>query len=909
MAGRRARLGRRYHNAAPGRRARETAVHQPDDLVTRGVSADAVRAQVTRMLRSSVFANAPALSRLLQHLVECTLQGTAQHLKEYSLGVEVFDRGESFDPRTDTIVRVQARRLRSKLNDYYRTLGQFDPVRIEVPVGRYAVVCSACPTAPAVPYAPGVGSRSHEGRLRPFAKPIRSIRQTFPAPRTTLIGRQRELDAVTRLLREDAVRLVTVTGAGGSGKTRLALQAAEDVAHTFAGGVVMLPLAALPDATAVATALAQLVGFRHRGSRPLRDALRDFVRRCLTTPTLLLLDNFEHVIGAAPVVVDVLDASPHVKVLVTSRAVLHVYGEHEYTLPPLDLPETTHEVDVLARNPAIQLFVQRASSVAPSFVLTNTNASTVAAICRRLDGLPLAIELAAARIKLFSPAAMLPRLTHSLDFLTAGPSDVPARQRTLRQTIDWSYGLLTEPEQRLFRRLAVLVGGSTLEGAEAVCNPRRDLELDVEIGMASLADKSLVHRVEPIGSEARFNMLETLREYALERLAASGDEVSTRRAHAAYCIVLAEEGGVQQSVGEREAWLRRCDLELDNFRAALEWLIARGDAAWALRLGLALFAFWERRELLEEARQRLQAIVALRSNATADAAWARAVAYLGAMCDTQGDCDSAGPLHETALAEFRALGEKRGEASQLTALAAHCRFKGNYAAARSYCERALELCREIGNQLKIAAALSNLAGALGADGDYARARALLEEARSIFESVGDEVGVMWSYNHLGDVARHSGELAEASRLYEASLDGFARLGDAWGVARASADLANMRSELGDDGAARALFRQALTMFAIIDHKRGVASVLEDVALVAQRQQQFARALTLAGAAAALRFAFGAAPRAAERARLERSLAPAWQSQVRDDAQARWERGQRMSLDEAISFAAGDAAVT
>jgi predicted ATPase len=237
---------------------------------------------------------------------------------------------------------------------------------------------------------------------------------------------------------------------------------------------------------------------------------------------------------------------------------------------------------------------------------------------------------------------MLPRLAHSLDFLTGGPSDVPARQQRLRNTIDWSYALLTKPEQRLFRRLAVFVGGCTLEGAEAVCNPHRDLELDVVDGMASLVDKSLVHQVESIGADARFNMLATLREYALEELAASGDDVPTKRALAAYCIVLTAEGNLLQTGTEREAWLARCDVELDNFRVTLDWLVASGNAAWALRLGLALFGFWERRELLEEGRQRLQAIVNLRGDATRTAAWARAVAYLAALSDTLGDYDSGG---------------------------------------------------------------------------------------------------------------------------------------------------------------------------------------------------------------------------------------------------------------------------
>jgi predicted ATPase len=880
-------------------------VHLPDDLVTRGLSADAVRSQLVRILRSSTFSNAPTLSRLLQHLVECTLQGTAaHHLKEYSLGVEVFDRGDSFDPRTDTIVRVQARRLRFKLNDYYHAQGQFDPVVIEVPTGRYAAVFSARPTEHAAQYEPVVLRTLHEAHLRMVGECIESGRHTLPAARTALIGRQREIAALTRLLRDRAVRLVTLTGAGGSGKTRLALQAAEKVADAFPGGVLMLPLAPLADGGAAATALAQMVGLRHTGGKPVREALRAYVRHGITTPTLLVLDNFEHVIEAAPVVGDLLEASTRVKVLVTSRSVLHLYGEREYPVPPLAVPDPSCNVRELKRNPAIRLFIQRAESANPAFKLTDANASTIAMICRRLDGLPLAIELAAARIKVFPPDAMLPRLANSLEFLSGGPSDVPARHQRLRNTIDWSYTLLTKPEQRLFRRLAVFVGGCTLEGAEAVCNPHRDLELDVVDGMASLVDKSLVHQVEPVGTEARFNMLATVREYALEGLAASGDDVPTKRALAAYCMVLAAEGNLLQTVTEREAWLARCDVELDNFRVTLDWLVASGHAAWALRLGLALFGFWERRELLEEGRQRLQAIVNLRGDATPTSAWARAVAYTAALCDTLGDYDSGRALHQQALDVFRALGDKRGEAAQMNGLAAHHRFKGSHSAARSYSERALELCRELGNQPEIAAALSNLAGVISHEADHARARALLDEARSIFQSIGDESGLVWSINHLGDVARQSADPAEARRLYTDALDGFARLGDPWGVARSSADLANVSGEMGDYAVAHELFRQALTVFAAIDHKRGIARVLEDVALVAQRQQQWDRTLTLVGAAAAIRLAFGAAPRAAEQARLDHSVAPAWQSRAHGDARASWDAGQRMSVNEAIRYAVG-----
>jgi predicted ATPase len=854
------------------------------------------------MLRSPLFSSAPALSRLLRHLVETALTGDASaELKEYSLGVEVFDRGESFDPRTDTIVRVQARRLRSKLQDYYRTVGQYDPVLIELPIGRYVPVFSRLASVQAKSDV-DVSASQPGGRLRAVPKGAEIARQGLPAPRTPLIGRQRDIETVTALLRDESVRLVTLTGPGGSGKTRLALYAADRVAEGFGGRVLLQAVASLSDGGAIAAALAQLLGLRHAAGRPIREALRAHASHAIGAPTLLLLDNFEHVIDASSLIVDLIEASPYVKVLVTSRARLHVYGEHEHAVLPLELPDASHTAEVLERNPAVQLFLQRAQAIDRTFGLGATNAATVAAICRRLDGLPLAIELAAARIKLFPPDAMLPRLDRSLDFLTTGPRDAPARQRTLRDAIDWSHALLTEPEQRLFRRLAVFVGGFTLEAAEAVCNAYRDLDADVIEGVGSLLDKNLLHQVDDFASERRFGMLETLREYALQRLIVSGDESRMRRALAAYAIVLAEEGQGPRTAAERDAWLRRCDVESSNIRASVDWLIAQKETRLALRLALGLFPYWERRELLEESRSRLEAILKLRADQAPAPEWARLLEYLGAICDSQGETARAWALHQQALDEFTACGDKRGEAAQLNSLAANRRFNGDDASAQVYWQRALAVCREIGDAAQIAAALSNLALSVAANGDPAQARVLLEEARSIFEATGDELGVLWNLDHLGDVARLRGDAEEAERLYQLSLDGFTRAGDAWGAARCSADLAEVRSDRGGHDAARELLKQALVTFASLGHRRGVARILEGCALVAARQRQFEQALTLAGAAAAVRLALGAAPRAAEQARLEDSLALAWRSCPAADAQAAWTRGREMSLDDAMRFA-------
>jgi predicted ATPase len=416
-------------------------------------------------------------------------------------------------------------------------------------------------------------------------------RTNLPVQRSPLLGRKQELATATGLLQRDDVGLLTLTGPGGIGKTRLGLCVAANLLEHFADGVFVVSLAPITDPALVTSAIAQALGVRETGGRPLVESLKDDLR---DKRLLLVLDNFEQVVAAAPLVAELLSTCPQIKVLVTSRTPLHVHEEQELAVPPLALPDPRHPPAAkrLSEYAAVELFVQRAQDARPDFMVTNDNASAVAEICRRLDGLPLAIELAAARVRVLPPAALLARLERRLPLLTGGAQDLPARQRTMRGAIAWSYDLLDEREKTLFRRLSVFVGGCTLEAAEAVCNAAGDLALDVLDGVASLVDKSLLH-LHAGDAEPRFGMLDTIREYALERLAESGEEDAVRQQHATYYWGLIEEAESYVSSAARQVWLDRLEAEHDNLRAALGWSeTGTSDTETGRRLVGALSWFW-----------------------------------------------------------------------------------------------------------------------------------------------------------------------------------------------------------------------------------------------------------------------------------------------------------------------------
>jgi predicted ATPase len=731
--------------------------------------------------------------------------------------------------------------------------------------------------------------------------PVENRQINIPTQRTGFVGREKEIAVAKELLLSQNIRLLTVTGPGGIGKTRLGVQVALGLVDNFPGGTHFVPLSSISDPNLVPSAIIQTLAIREAGGQSPLEILKKHLQETSRAPVLLLLDNFEHLIAAAPILAEILAMGPHLKILVTSRAALHIYGEHEFPVPPLAFPDSRSapSLEVASQCPAVALFVQRAIAVKPDFALNRENASAVTDICAQLDGLPLAIELAAARIKVLSLSSIRTRLASRMQLLTGGARDLPQRQQTLRSAIDWSYDLLTPAEQKLFRRLSVFVRGCTLEGVEAVCDTKSDLDLDLLDGMASMVDKSLMQQLEQPNGESRFLMLETIREYAREKLQVSGEELSTKRAHAAYFLVLAEEVGTNQSAAQGSEWLERFTLDHDNFRAALDWLAETKDADWGLRLGAALFRFWETREYLAEGRDSLGKLLRIPAAAPRTKLRARAVFSAGVLAIEQGDYTSGNALVSESLSIARELHDNQGAAVGLNALAVLVRDQGDLALAHSMFEEGLILWRELGDQKAVARSLSNLASVVKLQGDYPRARSLYAECLAIFRDLGDRTGVGWSLNSQGDVAREQGDFAAAQTLYEKSLAIFQELNDRWGIAGSLADLGNIAREQRDCTTAHSFYRESLKIFQELKHKRGIARLLEGFACSAAAQSQAERSLRLAGAAAALRENIGAPLTPTEQAKLEAILDPARQALINTAGTTAWLDGWSMPLEKAI----------
>jgi predicted ATPase len=732
----------------------------------------------------------------------------------------------------------------------------------------------------------------------------------LPAPLTRLIGRQRETEEIERLLEDPQRRLLTLTGPGGTGKTRLALRVAEVLSPRFGGGIFFVPLASLTEAALVPSTIARTIGAVVSPGQP---ALAAAIEELRGAPTLLVLDNFEQVIDAGPGVGDLLAGCPDLTVVVTSREVLRIYGEHVFPVSSLALPDPGRlpEPGELLQFPAVALFVERAQAMNPAFALGADNASVVAALCAGLDGLPLAIELAAAQTRTQSPQAMLARLEHRLGLLTGGPRDLPGRQQTLRRTLDWSHALLGITLEAVFRRLAVFAGGFTLEAARAVVDPYGKLDLPVEEGIAALVDKSLLQPRQPSpDGEPRFLMLETLREYAWEKLSASTESERTHQAHAAYFLVLAEEGALALDSVQEPAVLRRFETEHDNLRAALEWLTRQGRAEWGLRMALALFRFWDRGEHLAEGRRRLKALLALDETKALPAQRARAMFAAGVLASEQGDSAAGVEMHTGCLEAYRDLGDRWGMVVALVALGNQYVNQGEHARARSVLEESLPLWEELGDQNGLVRSLANLAFVARAQGSLPEARELYQRAATMFERLDDLLGRASAINHEGDVAREQGDLDGAVSLYRAALATFRALDHGWGMAGSQADLGDIARQRGEHGSAHRCYGQALACFVELDHPRGIARVLEGLTCLAADQGQPERGLTLAGTASAVRHRIGVGPTTpAARAELEASVMAMRRTLGPEAAGRAWRQGAALSVAEALQLVASDSSAS
>ncbi|MBV9281145.1 MAG: tetratricopeptide repeat protein [Chloroflexi bacterium] len=633
----------------------------------------------------------------------------------------------------------------------------------------------------------------------------------LPVPLTSFVGRERERDSIESWLCSANVRLLTLTGSGGAGKTRLAIQVAADLAEEFTDGVRFVSLASIRDPCLLVETITAALGVREASGKDHRKRLYRYLE---ARHLLLVLDNFEQVVEAAPEVGDLLEAAPRLKVMVTSREALRLSAEQEFTVAPFQLPDprAASDADEVAANVAVQLFVQRARSVKGDFLLSPANVATIAQICIMLDGLPLAIELAAARIKLLPPHEMLERLKRhtSLRLLSGGPRDLPPRQKTLRSAMQWSYDLLTPGERALFRRLAVFVEGCTLEAVESVCAAESTPGLDLLDGVASLIDKSLVARTATDVGEPRFEMLETIREYGLERLQEAGEAEAARCAHAGYYRALAAEGERQLRGGDEGVWLRRLEREHDNLRAALRWSLDRGDARLALQLGGSLWQFWQMRGYLTEGRRWLEEVLAY-SEGDESAMRVKALHGAGVLAHYQGDFGRAADLCGRSLALARRLGDAESCALALTGLALVARAGGNFSTALAMYEESLALYRELGDSWGIAHCLlyAGIVSYLG--GEWAAARPLLEESLELHRRSGGTQTLAYCTGILGDISRLEGNLPEAQRLIEESLRLSRALGDRRGTARTLFAAANLAVVRGRYAEARARYLESLAI--------------------------------------------------------------------------------------------------
>jgi predicted ATPase/class 3 adenylate cyclase len=704
---------------------------------------------------------------------------------------------------------------------------------------------------------------------------IEGLAADFPAPRTldarpnnlplqltSFVGREEQIAEVERLLGH--TRLLTLTGPGGSGKSRLALRVAAELLTRFPDGSYFVDLSPVTDPALVPAAVANALGVPEAAGRPILDGVKEHLRH---RELLQVVDNFEQVAEAGTVIEELLTAAPKLRTMVTSRVVLALRGEQEYAVPPLHIPDPERlpaGLSALGAVEAVRLFTERARAASPRFVLTEQNAPVVAEITARLDGLPLAIELAATRTKVLTPEQILSRLKRRLSILTSGSRSLPERQRTLRAAIAWSYDLLDPVERRLFARLSVFTGGWTFESAEAACDPE-ELGLDILDGLTSLVDKSLIRRTEPPGRPSRFSMLETIREFGREQLEAGGDHELVHRRHAEHFLRFAVEVEPHLTADDQGEWLDRCEEEHANIRAALRWAIDRGEAGLAQAAAGALWRFWQQRGHLAEGRQWLEDTLAMPSGQAPTAARAKALAGAGGIA-----------------------------------------WWSDQGASRGFYDEALAIERELGDPARLAEALYNQAFAVAAEHDLESAARLLDESLALFRQVGDEPGAARVLTMLVVQDAMAGAWDRVVARLEEVAAIWRRLGDRLNLAFDLIWLAFAYGRAGRRGDARSTALEALELFREADNATGIALAFLDLAFLLTWEGRHADAVRMAGVSEHQRDLAGGGPTPGFGGMLEGDPAAEARAHLTEDAARRaWQEGLTMSVPEAIALARGD----
>ena len=686
-------------------------------------------------------------------------------------------------------------------------------------------------------------------RLRHAPRPPRprvdATTENLPWQPTALVGRDREIAALRRMIEDPSVRLITLTGPGGTGKTRLAIHIAGETLQRFPHGVFFVNLGTLQDSALVGVTIARTIGVAVEAGADVRERLRSGLdrRRCL-----IVLDGFEAVLPAAELIADLLEKTDGVEVIVTSRAVLQLRGERVFPVPPLSVPgpESVGGVEDLLGYGAIELFVQRALAADPEFQLTEENRRAVAGICAGLDGLPLAIELAAARLRFLEPSMILARLGQRFDLLRGGPRDLPERQQTLRRTFDWSYDLLSDTHQRLFRYLCVFVGGCSLEAVRQVCYDEEKEEAAILDELSSLVDNSLLRQVPIFEDEPRFEMLDTIREYGRRLLADNGELPELQRVHALYFLRLAERAEPSLAGREQPAWLDRLEPEFGNVQAVLDWALEWGEIELAVKLGSALWWFMWLRGHFTEMRWRLDQALARRS-LLPPPLQANLLIARGAIASVDGDHEHAMAHYQEALGVEREGLDARQVNQVLRSMAFALSRRGEYERASQLLNESLELSREMESPAEITAALRGLAK-MGLHGkEYERAEELYEEALDLGRSQGDRNAVVWALYGLSEVARHREDFERAALLLEDGMRICRELDSKPGTAYLGLAAAHVARYQGNLGEARRRYGESLRLLFELGNRRRVGLCLLGLAAIDARENAFDRALILMGA--------------------------------------------------------------